>query len=422
MDRTSAMFLEHEARALSTRLDRIKPFALSETMVPAASLAPGAQRAIDSFMAQARAQLRAEVSAFLEYLDAGAGYLAPWEAQRRFTGLRMRFNTVCTQFDMFADALAQRSAHEIGVWLAGLDRLALDALALPGYYEAPPLICYLERGIGAAIRRARTRLPGGRENPLALIRVPRERMVGSAIASSLVHEVGHQAAALLDLVECLRAPLRGRIGAGARQRWIYWERWASEIIADLWSVANLGVAATLGTMSVLSLPRPFVFRVSLDDPHPAPWLRVKLSCAMGEALYPHAQWQRVFELWNALHPLQSEDRQLALLHDGAAEFVDLLLGLRAPSLHGRTLAQVLRNPELQRDKLAARHQRAPLQLSAAVPCLACATLGQARLDGLLDPEAESQVLQRLLVRWALDNTFGSQPRPLAAGSLLRASH
>ncbi len=48
---------------------------------------------------------------------------------------------------------------------------------------------------GAAIRRARTRLPGGGDNPVAIIRVPRERMVGSGIASSLVHEVGHQAAA-----------------------------------------------------------------------------------------------------------------------------------------------------------------------------------------------------------------------------------
>ena len=37
-------------------------------------------------------------------------------------------------------------------------------------------------------------------NPVAIIRVPRERMVGHGIASSLVHEVGHQGAALLGLV------------------------------------------------------------------------------------------------------------------------------------------------------------------------------------------------------------------------------
>ena len=97
-----------------------------------------------------------------------------------------------TQFDIFADVLSQRSEHDTGVWLSGLDVVAADALALPDYYEAPPVICYLDRGHGAAIRRARTRLPGGSENPVAVVRVPRERMVGSGIASSLVHEVGHQ--------------------------------------------------------------------------------------------------------------------------------------------------------------------------------------------------------------------------------------
>jgi hypothetical protein len=34
----------------------------------------------------------------------------------------------------------------------------------------------------------------------------------------------------------------------------------------------------------------FLFRINLDDPHPFPWLRVKLSCALGQALYPHPQW------------------------------------------------------------------------------------------------------------------------------------
>ena len=46
----------------------------------------------------------------------------------------------------------------------------------------------------------------------------------------------------------------------------------------------------MGLMGVVSLPRAFVFRIDLADPHPTPWLRVKLSAAMGQALYPHPQW------------------------------------------------------------------------------------------------------------------------------------
>src|SRR4029453_15356896 len=147
----------------------------------------------------------------------------------------------------FNNVITQRSESETGVWLSGLDVVSADALALPGYYAAPPVICYLDRGVGAAIRRARTRLPGGGENPVAIIRVPRERMVGSGIASSLIHEVGHQGAALLKLVPSWRLVFQ------ARQResdqplvWQLWERWISEIVADLWSVARVGIASTLG--------------------------------------------------------------------------------------------------------------------------------------------------------------------------------
>ena len=59
----------------------------------------------------------------------------------------------------------------------------------------------------------------------------------------------------------------------------------------------------MGLISVVSLPRAFVLRVSLDDPHPIPWIRVKLSCAIGDAFYPHPQWSRLARVWEAMYPL-----------------------------------------------------------------------------------------------------------------------
>ena len=47
--------------------------------------------------------------------------------------------------------------------------------------------------------------------------------------------------------------------------WGWFEKWISEIMADFWSVARIGVGATLGLMAVLSLPRQFVFRLDLHD-------------------------------------------------------------------------------------------------------------------------------------------------------------
>src|SRR5262245_33248868 len=210
MDSVASRLLTEEARALLTRLARLRPFALHMPMVTAAAISPAAQSAIETHMNKARSKLREMVNGFLQWMQGPGGeHASAAEAQRRFTFLRLRFNSLISQFDIFADVLTQRSQHETGVWIAGLDDVAADALDLPGYYKAPPVICYLDRGHGAAIRRARTRLPGGEDNPVAIIRVPRERMIGSGIASSLVHEVGHQAAALLDLMNSIRPVLQG---------------------------------------------------------------------------------------------------------------------------------------------------------------------------------------------------------------------
>src|SRR6266540_4033849 len=128
LDSYTKAMLMHETRALMARLARVKSFALQETMLPAAALLPAAQSAID------RRQLRRLLREFLRWLQQpGSVDATPEEAQRRFTMLRLNFNVVLTQFDLFSDVITQRSENETGVWLAGLDVVSADALALPGY-------------------------------------------------------------------------------------------------------------------------------------------------------------------------------------------------------------------------------------------------------------------------------------------------
>lgn len=405
--------LDQEARALLARLQRVKPFVLNEPMLLAASLLPTAQIAIERHLAQGRRELKGRVEEFLRWLKNEGKNVSPETAQRRFVFLRLRFNAVLTQLDLFNQVITQRSESENGVWLSGLDVVSADALALPGYYQAPPVICYLDRGVGAAIRRARTRLPGGGENPVAIIRVPRERMIGSGIASSLIHEVGHQGAALLDLVASLRPVLQ------AKQRqsqdalvWQLWERWISEIIADFWSIARVGVVSTLGLIGVVSLPKPFVFRINLDDPHPIPWIRVKLSCVIGDTLFPHPQWRRLAELWEAYYPLEGLDAErielIKRLQAGMREFSQLVADHRPKALNGRSLREALqveaRRPE-RLEQLFQSWQQQPAQMYRTPPSLVFAALGQAKADGKLNPEDESDLLAKLLSYWAMRSTL-----------------
>ncbi|WP_433968359.1 hypothetical protein [Tunturiibacter gelidiferens] len=412
----ASWMLEQEARALLTRLGRVKPLALQESMLPAAGLLPQTATAIENFLTNGRQHLRLLVDSFLNWLRSPKASESSAElAQREFTMLRLRFNAVITHFDLFDNVITQRSESETGVWLSGLDVLSADALYLRGhFYEAKPIVCYLDRGVGASIRRARTRLPGGGLNPISIIRVPRERMVGSGIASSLIHEVGHQAAALLDLVESFRPLLHGR-GLGNRVEslaWQLWERWISEIVADLWSVARVGVGSTMGLMGVVSLPRAFVFRLNPDDPHPTPWIRVKVSAALGKALYPQPMWDQLTDLWDSYYPvdrIHEDQRQVLLLLERTIPgLVAILLHHRPAALNGRSIVEALDTDELQPARLRALLQgwrTMPDQMYKARPTLVFAALGQGRADGNISPEEESTVVGKVLTHWAVRSTL-----------------
>ncbi|HEX3036065.1 MAG TPA: hypothetical protein VHT73_13235, partial [Thermodesulfobacteriota bacterium] len=119
--------LSQEALALLTRLARVKPFALQETMMPAAQVSPAAQIAVERYLAKGRRELRERVYGYLRWLNGPEGLRAtPAEIQRRFTFLRLRFNNMLSDFDLFADVFTLRSEHNTGIWLAGLDVVAAD--------------------------------------------------------------------------------------------------------------------------------------------------------------------------------------------------------------------------------------------------------------------------------------------------------
>jgi hypothetical protein len=406
-------YLLRESAALRTRVDRLAPFSLTMNMAPAANVSIEALASIEAHMRTARKHLRASISNFQTWLKSPEGERSTAaDCQRRFMLLKLIFNSVLSQFDIFADVLVQRSEAGTGVWIAGLDDLASDAMQVAGAdISVPPVVCYLDRGHGAAIRRARARLPGGTSNPVAIIRVPRERMVGQGIGASLVHEVGHQMAASLDLINPLRLVLQEQQRNEPPTRkvaWICWERWISEIVADLWSVAKLGTTATFGLIGVVGLPKAFVFHIDLDDPHPFPWIRVMVSIAIGKALHPCPQWSRIAQMWEAMYPVERLPAEsialINLLRATLTDLARLLLSHQPIALGGRSLLQVLRadrrsSEHIDRVWRNVRDRR--LQLYALPPTLSLAAIGQARSSGQISPNQESQLISRLLLEWAV---------------------
>src|SRR5215813_8399157 len=75
--------LEQEARALLTRLEKVKPFALHQTMVPAAALPPAVLSAIDRYLIAGRRKVRLMVQNYVDWLVSRAGRSIPLEPAHR---------------------------------------------------------------------------------------------------------------------------------------------------------------------------------------------------------------------------------------------------------------------------------------------------------------------------------------------------
>jgi hypothetical protein len=167
-------------------------------------------------------------------------------------------------------------------------------------------------------------------------------------------------------------------------------------------------------IGLVSLPRVFVFRIEPDDPHPTPWIRVKLSCAMGDAMFPHPQWKALAQAWESFYPLQQTNAAtrhvLELLDAGIPEFIALLLNHRPPALRGKSLQEVMPLRERQPQFLARYYDDWTLQpekMKTVRPTLAFAAIGQARINGKITPERESETLARLLTHWAMQSALDS---------------
>jgi hypothetical protein len=150
----------------------------------------------------------------------------------------------------------------------------------------------------------------------------------------------------------------------------------------------------------------------MHDPHPIPWIRVKLSCAIGNALYPHPQWQRLANVWESYYPVTGLDdkrRQLLRsLETGMPEFIRVLNNHRPEALRGRSLLEAMATAERTPVRLMALFgawQRAPMQMYRSPPALVFAVLGQAKADGKLSPEDEGDLMAKLLTYWAMRSTL-----------------
>lgn len=231
------------------------------------------------------------------------------EVRRRLLDFQRQYLRTERTLDFFADAIACRTNPQVAAVLRACDTLAQRSMAQlldPLGKTTPPAVTYLGEGRGASILRAHQRLwDGGEICPVAAIKVTRHNLLRP---TALIHEAGHQVAAIVgwndELAAALAQGLQGNGGASPELASI-WAGWASEIAADAFAFAHTGFASVAALHDVLDGEPASVFRFVGGDPHPISYVRVLLGVEMCRAFYGNGPWDALALAWTGTHRLQA---------------------------------------------------------------------------------------------------------------------
>lgn len=262
--------------------------------------------------------------------------------------LRRRYAKAEAIVDFYGHAVSTRSNPAVAAILRGLDTLAvhsMDQVLRPLGIETPPVLTYLDKGLGASILRAGARLWDASLSPAAAIKVTRHNLWQP---TSLVHETGHQVAHLAGWVPELAAALNKALAPHSPVAAEAWQGWASEVAADVYAFCLLGYAPVPALATVVDGPSTTVFRMPFGDPHPVSVLRVLLNVALCRSWFGPGPWDDLGQRWLNRHPLSAAPREVAEICAASVPLLDTIVDvctrMRMQALHGTYLAK-LANPE-----------------------------------------------------------------------------
>jgi hypothetical protein len=293
--------------------------------------------------------LVAEANALVAAQRAAVDPMAIRQVHGKLLAFRRQYLRTETTLDFFADAINTRTNPCMGAMLRACDTIAYRSMALvldQLGVTTPPVLTYLDKGLGAVILKANLRLwDGGRANPVAAIKVVRHNLCRP---TSLIHETGHQVASLTDWNDELARALIEGLAPASRELAGLWASWASEIAGDALAFAITGYASVTALHDVLAGDLAAVLRLTPGDPHPISYLRVLLGVEMCRYFYGDGPWDELALSWTALHPTKAAPAEVRALMDDSVPLlkavVRLTLDTPMRAFKGRPL-RALAQPE-----------------------------------------------------------------------------
>jgi hypothetical protein len=176
----------------------------------------------------------------------------------------------------------------------------MERVLRPLGIDVPPVLTYLDKGLGASILRSGARLWDASVSPAAAIKITHHNLWQP---TSLVHETGHQVAHLTSWTPELAEALEAAVTPVSTTAAAVWRSWASEIAGDVYAFALLGYAPVPALATVVDGTTAAVLRLPLGDPHPFGWLRVQFNAALCRSWYGPGPWDDLVQVWARRHPL-----------------------------------------------------------------------------------------------------------------------
>lgn len=224
--------------------------------------------------------------------------------RRHVVRFRRQFLRVETALEFYGGAVNDRSSQRLGALLAACDILAvrtLDSILTPLGKPVPPVLTYVDKGLGASILRAGLRLWDGQTlSVAAAIKLTRHNLNGRP--TSLLHEAGHQIGFMLGWNDELAAALRGALRDDPELAEA-WSSWSSEIVGDCVGFVHSGYASVAALHDVIAGEAVNVYARRPFDPHPVAHLRVLLGTAMAARFYGEGAWSELARAWLVAHPI-----------------------------------------------------------------------------------------------------------------------
>ena len=277
------------------------------------------------------------------------------QVRRDVVRFRRRFLATETALDFYGDAVNTRTSPKLAALLGACDVLAsrsLEPVLTPRGKPVPPVLTYVDKGLGASILRSGLRLWDGRTlSAAAAIKVTRHNLYRP---TACLHEAGHQAAFMLNWNEELATALRRELQDAPGVADV-WAGWASEIAADTFAFAHVGYAAVAALHDVIAGEPGNVFALRPMDPHPIAHLRVLLGTQMCVRFYGAGPWDDLAHAWTRAHPISEGPEGLRGFLSGSVErlprIVDACLLRPMTAFGGQTFAALVDPARVRPDAL-----------------------------------------------------------------------